>query len=232
MARSYQDSGRPIKVPVAQVNQSGGFTLPTQAAGGPQPAYIQVGDFLAYFPYAAADKDFGAVCVRYMAAGASTSTNTSTGPGAAYTAALAALFTTLKTAGGGFLGMSESQFRAGETSDLTGQLNYVTANVGGADVEADCVALAAAKEVGCYVTLDGLLYSVDGYLTGSTKPEGTSGAYTGYFHRNRVSFFTDGAAGTGSTAVTSTYAIGQLIERAPIGATKVKIRLISQIAPR
>lgn len=218
-AKVIASTGHSVKLPVATVNQTY-VTLPTLTAGLPPPALIQVGDFVAYFPISSTtDKTFGVVSVASLAAGTSSSTNTATGPSAAYAAALALLFTTYEASPGAYLaGVSESQFRLGETYDLNSQLGQATVNIGDI-VEADCDALLAAKEVGAYVTLDGVETAAS-----------TSGAYAVTLTPQKVSFFYDklGSVQAG-TACTATYAVGQLVERAPVGATKVKIKLISHL---
>jgi hypothetical protein len=214
MIRVIEGAGRSVKVPVAQVNQSG-FTLPTQGVGQPPPALVQQGDFVAYWPiYSSTDKTFGIVSVGNLAAGNSSSTSTTAGPAAAYLAALVALFTTKAN----FLGVSESQFRLGETYDVNSQLNQATVNTKD-DVWVDCAALVAAKEVGALVTIEGVADTTF-----------VSGNYNVKLVPTKVNFFTDTyGTGTGSTPVVATYAVGTLIERAPAGATSVKVRLKSQM---
>ena len=213
MIRVSESAGRAVKVPVAQVDQTG-FTLPTQGANTPPPALIQQGDFLAYWPISSTtDKTFGVVSVANLAAGTSTSTSTvaATGQGLAYAAAIVALFTTKAN----FLGVSETQFRLGETYDGNSQLNQATANTKD-DIWVSCVALPTTQEVGAYVTIDG---------TGG----GSTGAWTATLLPQQVSFTSDKPGSAGSAAVVVGLACGRLVERAPVGATSVKIRLLSQL---
>ena len=111
--------------------------------------------------------------------------------------------------------MSETQFRLGETYDGASQLNQATVNTQD-DVWCDCVALPAAQEIGAYVTIDG---------TGG----GSSGAWTATLLPQQVSFTSDKPASAGSAAVVVGLACGRLVERAAAGATRVKIRLLSQL---